>query len=338
MRIGNPILWVVFCTLAFVWGSSFLFIKLGLEEGLAPLTLVTYRLLIGTAFLFAVMRLTGARLPSDRGVLIRIGAVGILNIALPFSLITWGELWIDSALASILNGLVPLFTIVMASVYLRDEPITVNRLVGLVMGFGGAVLLLTRGLAGEGAADPGMQFIGQLAVVMASLCYAIAIVVMRGLFTGRPLVNDPVAGPRALNPVELALPQVVTAALIVGALAILVEVLGQGRSPLLPTFLAAFSVSWLGLLGSGLAYLLAFTLLNAWGATRTTLVTYAMPIVGLVLGVLVLGEVIDLQVIAGSALIIGGIVLANSRFGARRLYGRPGAQPSGTAAPAEPLP
>jgi drug/metabolite transporter (DMT)-like permease len=314
-------LWLVFVALAFVWGSSFLWIKVGVTEGLTPLMLVAYRLWIGFLFLLVVGRLTGARLPRRRTLALQLGLVGLLNTAVPFVLITWGEQWIASALASILNGLVPLFTIVIAALLLRDEPITVNRLVGLLVGFGGAVLLLGRNLGPTPTADAQLALLGELAVVLASVCYALAAVVFRWRFSGHDVIEDAVGGRRSMNPVEFALPPVFFGAVTTTLLALAVDVrAGVPLTPPNPT--AWVAVVWLGTLGSGLAYVLYFQLLKAWGATRSTLVTYAMPIVGLALGVIVLRERIDLQVIAGSALIIGGIALVNSNIGQRRLFGR----------------
>ncbi|MDQ3870380.1 MAG: DMT family transporter, partial [Chloroflexota bacterium] len=212
-------LWLVFAATAFAWGSSFLWIKVGLVEGLAPLTLVAYRLWIGTVFLALVARRTGARLPDDPRVLARVGSLGILYIVLPFSLITWGELWIGSAVASILNGLVPLFTIVIAGLFLRDEPITVNRLAGLLIGFGGAVVLLSRNLGSSPSGEPLLVVLGELAVLVASACYASSVVYVRHEFSGRDLVSDPPHGRRPMNPVELALPQVFVAAVVSSVIA-----------------------------------------------------------------------------------------------------------------------
>ncbi|MBA2255407.1 MAG: DMT family transporter, partial [Chloroflexi bacterium] len=134
MSVSKPsssaVLWSLFLALAFIWGSSFLFIKIGLDEGLGPLTVVTYRLGIATTFLVVIGLLTGARIPRDRRTLLIVGALGPINVVIPFVLITGAEQYISSALAAILNGLVPLFTIVIAAAALRDEPITVNRLVG----------------------------------------------------------------------------------------------------------------------------------------------------------------------------------------------------------------
>jgi drug/metabolite transporter (DMT)-like permease len=314
-------LWLVFIALAVVWGSSFLWIKVGVTEGLTPLMLVASRLWIGLLFLVVVGKLTGARVPRSRTLAFQLALVGLLNTAIPFVLITWGEQWIASALASILNGLVPLFTIVIAAILLRDEPITLNRLVGLLVGFAGAVLLLGRNLGPTPTADAQLALLGELAVVFASLCYAFAAVIFRRRFSGHDVIDDPAQGLRGMNPVEFALIPVFAGAVTTTVLALLIDV--RAGVPLLPPSPTAWvAVIWLGTLGSGLAYVLYFQLLKAWGATRSTLVTYAMPIVGLALGVLVLRESIDLQVVAGSALIIGGIALVNSSLGQRRLFGR----------------
>jgi drug/metabolite transporter (DMT)-like permease len=314
-------LWLVFIALALAWGSSFLWIKVGVTEGLTPLMLVAFRLWIGFAFLVLFGRLTGARLPRQRIVIAQLALVGLLNTAVPFVLITWGEQWIASALAGILNGLVPLFTIVIAALLLRDEPITVNRLVGLLVGFAGAVLLLGRNLGPTPTADAQLALLGELAVVLAAICYAFAAVVFRWRFSGKDVIADPVRGLRGMNPVEFALPPVFAGAVATTVVALLIDV--RAGVPILPPTPAAWvAVVWLGVLGSGVAYVLYFELLKAWGATRSTLVTYAMPIVGLALGVLILRESIDAQVIGGSALIIGGIALVNSSIGQRRLFGR----------------
>src|SRR2546423_12663882 len=137
--------WLVFLALGFAWGSSYLFIKIGVET-LPPFPLVAGRLAIGTAVLALAMRVTGQHLPRSRDAYLHLLVVALLGIVIPFSLITWGEQSIDSALAAILNGSVPLFAIVLAALVLPDEPITVNRLVGLLIGFGGVVVLTSPNL------------------------------------------------------------------------------------------------------------------------------------------------------------------------------------------------
>jgi drug/metabolite transporter (DMT)-like permease len=223
--------------------------------------------------------------------------MSIFNIALPFALITWAELTVPSSLASILTATAPLFVLVIAAVVLRDEPITAYKIVGLLVGFAG-VLLLTNpaGFGADGTA------VAQLAVLGAALCYAVGGVYAKRFVSGLP-------------PVIPAFLQVGFAFAISAALALAFEspfALDYGSS-------AIMSVLWLGIFGSGLAYLCFFRLLKTWGATKTSLVAYVMPVVGIILGVAVANEPIDARIIAGTALVIGGVALVNSRLGQQLL-------------------
>ena len=320
-RSSSPaLLWVVFIALAFAWGSSYFFIKVGIESGLQPLTLVTWRLAIGSMALLVLLRPTGSRVSREWRVLARIAVMGIFYVAVPFMLITWAERSIGSALATILQALTPLFALVMAALVLQDEPITINKLGGLVLGFGGAVVILARHLTPVTGADPTSGLTGELALILSCISYAGAAVFQRRAIGSRPLIDDPLVGRRALRPLEIALPQNVVALAIVLPLALAFET-GAGL-PVPPDATAWLSVVWLGLVGSAIAYLLYYRLLNAWGAYRASLITYAMPVVGILLGVLVLDEIIDLQTLVGTAMVIGGIALANAPFGRRVIYRR----------------
>jgi drug/metabolite transporter (DMT)-like permease len=329
----DALIWAYFLALSLVWGSSFLFIKIGLDDGLQPLTLVTWRLVIAVSFLAIVVLATGARVPRSREALGSLFVLAVVNVALPWALITWGTQFIPSAVSSIFNGTVPLFTIVIAAFVLHDEPIRLNRLAGIGIGFLGAVLLASPNLGSGGTSDGNMALLGELAVAGGALSYAAATVYARHRITGRNLVDDPRTGPRPPTPVEIALPQVAIAAVLITALSVVVERPPTGGLVQLPPSLTGwFAVAWLGVLGSGVAYLLFFRLVKAWGATRTTLVTYVMPIVGIALGVIVLSEQLHPIEIVGAALIIGGLGLANASVGQRRLFGR---APSSRAATSE---
>ncbi len=299
--------WALFVLLGFMWGSSYLFIRIGVEEGLRPLTLVMLRLLFGLAVLLLVAAVARPKLPTERRTIGHLIVMAVLNIVVPFWLITFGEQTVNSSLASILNATVPLFTIITAALFLHDEPITVNRLVGLGVGFVGVVLLTGQGLAAMAAGGG----IGELALVLSSVSYAAGNVYAR-------------RNVRAVAPMAVAVCQVGFALLITTALAFTIE------NPLATdvTPRAAISVVWLGLMGSGLAYLVFFRMLSRWGSTRSSLVAYLIPIWGIALGVVVLNETVDVRVLAGTALVIGGVALVSARFGARRLFGR--------SAPAEP--
>lgn len=314
--------WAMFGGLTLAWGASFLFIKIGLNEGLGPFTLVAWRTTLATLFLGGVLVTSRGRVPRARGALPRIAVLGVINVALPVLLITWGSQWIPSALASILNGLQPLFAIVLAGLVLHDEPITVDRLLGLLVGFAGAVLLVSPNLGHPGPSVSSAEaLLGEAAVILAALSYAVAAVYARRFVTGARLVVDPVTGPRRATSAEIALPQVATAAAVTVTIAAVTEHPAGGLVALPPTPSAWFAVLWVGVLGSGVAYLLFFGIVRAWGATRTTLVTYVLPVMGIALGVVVLDERLHPEEVAGTALVLTGLVLASTRRG-RVLVGR----------------
>ena len=295
----NRIDWLVFFALGFMWGSSYLFIKLAVDD-FGTFTLVALRLIVGAALLWIVVRIAKQPLPRERRIYGHLWVMAIINITIPFLLITWAEQSVESSLAAILTSPVPLFAIVLSAIFLQDEPMRVNGVVGLVVGFIGVVIITSRGLSGEGS-----SVIGELALLGAAFSYACGAVYSRRNVRGLP-------------PMIPAVFQVTFAAIITGVIALLFEEPWTAT----PDAQAIFSILWLGILGSGLAYLLVFRLFAAWGATRTTLVAYLIPVWGIVLGYLVLAEPIDAAVIVGTALVIAGIGLVNSKWGRRRLFGR----------------
>ena len=288
--------WGAFALLGLIWGSSFLWIKIAVAE-IGPFMLVAFRLLFGLVGLLIIMRLQKQAFPRERSLWLRFAFMGVFNTALPFVLISWGETKIDSGLASILNGTVPLFTIVIAHFGLHDEKITLPRIGGLVVGFIGVVVLVSRDFGPEGLVG---NVWGQLAVVAASISYATAITFSRKYLRGQPPV------------LQSTLVLLVADALVWLALPVAERPL---HFPALP--LTWFAIVWLGLLGSCLAYLLFFYLNNVWGPTRASLVTYIFPVVGLFLGILFLRETPDWHLLVGSALIVGGIGVVNLKFNAR---------------------
>ena len=291
--------WLIFLALGFMWGSSYLFIKLAVDD-FGTFTLVALRLVVGALLLWSVVRIAKQPLPRERRIYGHLLVMAIINITIPFLLITWAEQSVESSLAAILTSPVPLFAIVLSSIFLADEPMRVNGVVGLVVGFIGVVIITSRGLTGAGS-----SVIGELALLGAAFSYACGAVYSR-------------RNVRGLAPMIPAVFQVTFAAIITGVIALLFEHPWTAQ----PDAEAIFSILWLGILGSGLAYLAVFRLFAAWGATRTTLVAYLIPVVGIVLGYLVLQEPVDARILVGTALVIAGVGLVNSRFGRRRLFGR----------------
>ncbi len=292
--------WLLFFALGFFWGSSYLFIKIGVQT-VTPFTLIAGRLLVGSLLLVVALRLSRATLPRDPRMYGHLFVMSLINIVIPFSLITWGETTIDSGLAAILTSTVPLFTIVLAALFLVDEPMRVNRVVGLAIGFIGVVAITAPSLDPSARGD----LPGEIALILAAISYAAGNVYAR-------------RNVRGLKPIIPPFFQVFFAFLVTGVLAVVFE------NPLAIDYQPSsiFSILWLGLLGSGLAYLVFFRLLAAWGSTRSSLVAYLLPVVGIVLGAVVLGETVAPEVILGTALVVGGIAATNSRRGQRRLFGR----------------
>jgi drug/metabolite transporter (DMT)-like permease len=291
--------WLTLLALGFMWGTSYVFIKLGVQT-LPTFTLIAARLGIGLALLATVVVLAREPLPRSPRTYGHLIVMAVINIVLPFALITTAERSVDSALAAILNGAVPLFVIVLAALFLHDEPMTVNRLAGLAVGYIGVVVLVSRSL---GAGSSTLQ--GELALVASTACYGAGAVYAR-------------RNVRGLRPMIPALFQVGFAFVIVGAIALLTERPWEVHW----NSDALIAVAWLGILGSGLAYLANFRLLSRIGATRTSLVAYLLPIVGIVAGALMFQELIDVRLVIGTALVLAGVALVNSRFGQRRLFGR----------------
>ena len=286
----KPREWVVFFALGLIWGSSFLWIKIAVQE-VDPFTLVSWRLLFGTLGMVAVIIWKRPSFPPQRSIWLALAVLGIINTALPFVLISWGEKSIDSAVASVLNSTVPLFTLVIAHLFLHDEPITARKAVGLLIGFAGVLVLMARDLE-IGSLRAGV--LGQAAVLLAAVSYASA-----SVFARRTM--------REVSPLVPAVVPMACADAVVWSMA--TQVGEPGRLPALPITWVA--LLWLGLLGSCVAYLLFYHLLHSVGATRAVMVTYVFPVVGVALGVLFLNELTDWHLLAGAALVIASIAVVN---------------------------
>ena len=228
--------------------------------------------------------------------------MALVNIVIPFVLIGYGEQSIDSALASILNATVPLFVIILAPMFLPDERITWPRVAGLAVGFAGVILLVAPDLVNLSDAD----LTGELMLLGSSLCYAV----------GNVYAKRNVKG---LAPRIPALFQVFLAMLVIVPIALIVDRPFETVHPAPEAWLA---IAWLGILGSGFAYICYFTILANWGATRTSMVAYLLPVVGIALGSIVLDDPVTLNRVLGTVLVIAGIALVNSGPALRRLADR----------------
>jgi len=280
--------WLVFLLLGFIWSSSFMWIKIAIQE-VGPITLVAFRVLFGLLFGVVVILIQRVELPRTLKAWTPLLVIGLTNIAIPFFLISWGELHIDSAVASILDATVPLFTILIAHFLLQDDKITLPKATGLIVGFVGIVVLMSKDI---GASSNSL--LGQGAVILASVFYAISAIYIRKTTEDIPGIL------RSAGPLVPA-----TAVMWLGAL--IFEK---------PVHIPQLSITWvallfMGILGSGLAFVMAFYLIHEIGPTRLTMVTYLFPLGGVILGVTFLHEQLTWQIIAGAVLIVSSLVIAN---------------------------
>ncbi|MBI5962916.1 MAG: DMT family transporter [Chloroflexi bacterium] len=280
--------WIVFITLGIIWSSSFLWIKIAVQE-IDPITLVAYRVLFGLLFGLIVVFIQRPQWPRTFKEWFPILLLGITNVAIPFFLISWGEQAIDSAVAAILDSTVPLFTIVLAHFLLHDDKMTVSKVVGLLLGFAGVVILMSKDIGTS--AGP---LLGQGAVVLACAFYAGSVVYARKFTENTPGIF------RSVGPLISS-----TAVMWMGTIFIESPV----KVPQLP--ITWIALLWLGILGSGVAFIMNYYLIHEIGPTRTTMVTYIFPLGGVILGVLFLHEQLTWQLLTGAILIIVSLAVAN---------------------------
>jgi drug/metabolite transporter (DMT)-like permease len=278
--------------LALLWGSGFLLIKVALE-GMSPIQIVLGRLVTAAAVMLAVIAVQHQRLPGRLTPWLHLAAMAVITNIAPYFLFAWGEQRITSSLAGVLNATTPLFTLLLA-VSTRTERLTLLRLLGLGLGFAGVVVLAAPWHdAGLGGSLPGVG-----AALLASACYAAGYVYARRFLTGR-----------ALPALVLSTGQVLAGSVLLGAAAPVVA-----TGPIMPTLSVLASVLALGVLGTGVAYVLNYRLIEDEGATAASTVTYLLPVVAVALGVVVLGEAATWNLLAGTAIILCGVALSEGHL------------------------
>ncbi len=274
--------------LAAIWGTSFLFIKVGLE-GLSPVQIALGRLLFGTAVLLVALGVRRARLPRSWRTWLHLSVLGVFSNIAPFYLFGVGEQHISSGLAGIYNASVPLVTMLVALVAFDEEHASPARLGGLALGFAGVIVVLAP-WQGLGGAD----LVGQLACLGAAACYGVSANYARH-FTSR--LGHP--------PLVLAGGQLLTASVLLGAVAPFVA-----DDPMHLDAHIVLAIASLGALGTGVAYLIYFRLIVGFGAVYATTVTYLVPVVAVALGVVFRGESLHWYDIAGAALVLLGVAVS----------------------------
>lgn len=274
--------------LALLWGSSYFFLKIAVAE-IPPVTLVAARVSIAAAFLLAVLRLRGERLPADPGTWKRLFLLAMLNSTIAWTVLAWGQQHIDSSLASVLNSTSPIFVFLFTFLFSRHESTSPVRFLGACLGLVGVVLIVgTEALAGLG-----QQVVGQVAAVSGAMLYAGAAIYGRRFH-------------HLSAPVTAAGTMLCAAACLV-PLSLLLDAPWR----LAPSLSALLALTMLSVFSTGVAVMIYFRLVQTIGSLGAASQAYLRAVVGVLLGTLLLGEHLPAVVLAGAVTAIAGVVLIN---------------------------
>ena len=286
--------WGLVAALSVIWGGSFFFIGIAVKS-LPPLTLVFLRVALAAVVLNLAVPAVGLRMPADRRTWSAFFAMGFLNNLLPFSLIVWGQTHIASGLASILNATTPVFTVIVAHFLTKDEKLTPNRILGVLIGLAGVGVII----GPDALKGLGVNVWAQTAVLGAAVCYSFA-----GIF-GRRFRR------MGVHPVVTAAGQVSASAVMLLPMAIAVD--QPWRLPV-PEASVLAAVLGLAVLSTALAYIIFFRVLASAGATNIMLVTFLIPVSAILLGSLFLGEQLTWRQFLGMGLIGAGLAAIDGRL------------------------
>ncbi|EEE38615.1 hypothetical protein RKLH11_2458 [Rhodobacteraceae bacterium KLH11] len=291
--------WSGVFTLGLIWGGTFMVVAMALE-GYGPVTVATSRTTLGAVMLLILMRLTGRRIPALTPALAgSIFFIGILSTAVPFLLLSWGQQYVPSAFAGLSMAAIPLMVLPLAH-FFSDEPLNLRRLVGVCLGFSGALVLIGPGLAQLGQ---GTQPLAQLACVTAALCYASSSILTRRC--------------PPIDPMALAALTLVVGAVLLVPIMLLTEGLPswQGARPSLALIV-------LGLIPTAFATLLRVSITRSAGSVFLTLVNYQVPIWSMIFGAWILSEALPLRFYIALAMILTGLAISQWFSLRKMLVGR----------------
>jgi drug/metabolite transporter (DMT)-like permease len=276
--------------LALMWGSSFLWIKLGLAA-FTPVQVVLIRLVLGAAVLVAICYARRDRLPTDRRTWLHLGVAALFHNALPFLLFAFGEQTVSSGVTGVLNSTTPLWTLLAAALVGIDRRLSPPRLLGLGVGLAGIVLIFAPWQA------TGLLSWGAFACVAAAVSYGFVFVYESKFLSGT-----------GSSPVALAGAQMAAAT----GFALLAMPVG-GTAPVHPSVTAIVAVVVLGVFSTGIAFALSYRLLATEGAVATSTVGYLMPVVSVLLGTVFLHEPLNPRVLVGMVVVLAGVALTRIR-------------------------
>ena len=276
--------------LALLWGSSFLWIKIALD-GLSPVQLTLARLAFGAAFLLTLCAVTRLRLPRPGRLWLHLTVVAAIGQAVPFTLFGVGEQTVSSGLAGVLNATTPLWTVIVAVLARQERRLGPIKIAGLLLGFGGTLLILAPWHNATGT------IAGSLACIAAAMCYGVSLV-----YSSRFVMS------RGVPALAVATVQITLGTVL---LALATPVLGRQPVQLEPAVVV--SVAVLGIAGTGYAFVLLNRLIGDIGPTSTSTVTYLLPVIAVLLGAVALGEELNARVLAGMVVVLLGVALTQRR-------------------------
>lgn len=289
-----------FCLAGVVWGSSFLFMKIALE-GVGPGQVAWTRLILGALALGVIVAIRRERMPRSLRVWGHMTVLALSFCVIPFLLFSWAQQHVTSGLASIYNATTPIMTAIMAGLLLRVERLSREQIAGIAVGITGVLVIIGpwQGL------DLSQSLVAQLAILGATACYGFSLAYMRRFVAHT-----------GMSALTFSFLNIGIAALIMLALTPVVA-----WAPVQLTPVIILSLILLGALGTGLAYVWNQNVVRAWGPTRASTVTYLTPVIGVVLGILVLGERLSWNEPVGALVVFAGIVLAQGRLRRWRVRG-----------------
>lgn len=297
----NKPAWAAFWILGTIWGSSFLLIRVGVED-MSATQVVLIRTLIAAVGLNVVRVWQRHPIPWDWPMIRAFTIIGIGNATVPYTLIAWGEQYISSGMAAVLQATASLFSLVIAHLAFADERINKPKVVGLAVGFLGVIALSSDTISG-GKIDKWMLF-GQSAMIGASFLYAVFAVYSRKVIK------------RDIEPIVVSSASFIASA-VCAVLFVILEPLVGGRAFVPFSELPRNTVNavlLLGFLNTFIAYLFFYFIIRELGAFKAVMVTYVVPVVGLSLGVLILSEMVTGAMLTGAMMILVGIAIINVRI------------------------
>lgn len=290
--------WLSILALGLIWGGTFMVVSIALR-GYGPLTVACARTTLGAIALLSLMRIMNRPLPTlDARMLKYLGLIGILNTAVPFALLSWGQQYVASAFAGISMAALPLFVLPLAHIF-TDEKLSTRNMIGVGLGFTGAVVLIGPSVLKIGT---GMAPLGQIACIMATISYAIS-----SIMTRRCPPIDSITMAALL--------------LLVGASALIPAMLIFEGIPQITDRTSTIAIVFLGFVPTAFAALLRVTTIRSAGAVFMTLVNYQVPVWSMIFGTVVLAEVLPLRFFAALALIMIGLMISQWNS-LKRIFGR----------------